>query len=132
MENESNLCPACTAKVPVRSMFCLECGTNLLIASNPVIPDIGIYDIKKTENLLAEYDNLKKTLSKIGDTESLEEIQNQHYKALEADYFTLFKQVDQLKAQVNSEKLDVDALNKLTWGTIKARITGKILIFLFR
>lgn len=118
-------CPGCNSKVLKRSMFCLECGINLLIASKPKIPEIGSYDIRKTDTLLAEYDNLKKTLATVSDAESLEELQNQHYKALESDYLDLYKQADQLKAQVNSEKLDVEALNKLTWGTLKARITSK-------
>lgn len=124
MENESKSCPACGLQMDPESIYCSECGTNVLLSQKVDLLEIPT-EFVIDEDLMANYTNLQQSILKMTDVEELVDVQKQHHHELDRQYFQLTAPIDKARMRARYEKKDVDDLKNLTWTSLKARIKGE-------
>ncbi|OLS26309.1 MAG: hypothetical protein HeimC2_15530 [Candidatus Heimdallarchaeota archaeon LC_2] len=74
MENESQSCLACGLQMDPESIFCSECGTNVLLSQKADLLEIST-EFVIDEDLMANYTNLQQSILKMTDVEKLVDVQ---------------------------------------------------------
>lgn len=123
MENESNSCPSCDQPLDPESIYCIECGTNVLLAKKASLLKTTT-EIVINDDLVSQYRNMQQALMELSDAENIAETQKKYFEELDRQQFQLSTPINVARQNASLEQRDVEALKKLTWTSIKARVKG--------